>query len=80
MPIGIGKVILGVIGNPHNKKDSHFKVFIKCALSVLFEMVQAKNMMLAKTLAKEADDKEIPAIVITRCHCRLRVKHTIAVE
>jgi hypothetical protein len=38
MTIGIGKVIVGVIGNPPNKKDSHYKVFSKYALSVLFEM------------------------------------------
>jgi hypothetical protein len=31
-------------------------------------------------LAKEADDKEIPAIVVTPCHCRILVKHTLAVE
>ena len=37
-------------------------------------------MMLAKTWAKEADDKEIPAIVITPCHCTILVKHTLAVE
>jgi hypothetical protein len=37
-------------------------------------------MMLAKTLALKSDDKEIPAIGITPCHCMILVKHTLAVE
>ncbi len=37
-------------------------------------------MMLSKTLAEEADDKENPAIGITPCHCRIQVKHTLVAE
>ena len=44
-------------------------------------MAQVKETKsVSKTLALKADDKEIPAIGITPCHCKSLVKNTLAVE
>ncbi len=41
-------------------------------------MAWVKEIMTqAKTLALKADDKEIPAIGITPCHCKTLVKNTL---
>ncbi|HYZ95038.1 MAG TPA: hypothetical protein VE524_00320 [Nitrososphaeraceae archaeon] len=76
----IGKTIVGLIGNHHNKRILIQKQLIKLCFIHFLKWQWKKMMIMSKTLAKKAGDKEVPAIVITLCHCRLRMMHTLAVQ